>query len=239
MTLTLDDLRRRLSAPAPATRFDDPATLTRRRRVVAIFLVLGAAILGVSLSSDPGDSSFYPLTIALAAVWIVGGLLSGPIRLGRFGLRAGSATGRSSTIGAATLGTAVGLLVGAAFVIGALITREIPTLADLVTQVLDLGDRGSIIAVTVITLGNGLAEEVFFRGGVYSAAQNHHPVLVSTVLYTLATLASGNPMLGFAAVILGAVCALLRRSTDGVLAPICTHVVWGAVVLFCLPPIFG
>ncbi|MYR08263.1 CPBP family intramembrane metalloprotease [Gordonia sp. SID5947] len=234
MTATFDDLRRRLTAPAPATRLDDPATLTRRRRVVAIFLVLGAVVLGVSLSSDPGDASFYPLTIALAAVWIVGGILSGPIRLGRFGYRGGTSAGD-----AAVLGTLTGLLVGAAFVVGALITREIPVLADLVTQVLDLGDRGSIVAVTVITLGNGMAEELFFRGGVYSAAQNRHPVLVSTVLYTLATLASGNPMLGFAAIILGATCAVLRRSTDGVLAPICTHVVWGAVVLFCLPPIFG
>jgi len=46
-------------------------------------------------------------------------------------------------------------------------------------------------------------------------------------------------MLGFAAIILGTVCALERRATGGVLAPILTHVVWTLVVLLALPPLFG
>ena len=58
-------------------------------------------------------------------------------------------------------------------------------------------------------------------------------------LEKIATLASGNVMLGFAAILLGAVCAILRRCTGGVVAPICTHVVWSTIVLFALPPIFG
>ncbi|AZG47734.1 CPBP family intramembrane glutamic endopeptidase [Gordonia insulae] len=234
MTRTLDDLTRRLTAAAPVTRLDDPATLLRRRIVVAVFLVVGAVVLGFSLTAEPGDSTFYPLTIALAATWLIGGFASGPIRPGRFGLDDSASTGR-----AAVLGIVVGLLVGLVFVIGALVTREIPPLADLVSQVLAFRDEGSLVVITLITLGNGLAEEVFFRGGVYSAAQSFHPMVVSTALYVLATLASGNVMLGFAAIILGAACAVLRRCTDGVVAPICTHVVWGAIVLFGLPPIFA
>lgn len=222
------------TAEAPNTTFDTPADTRRRRWVVGVFLVVGAVILGFSLSAQPGDGSFYPLTVALGATWLVGGFLSGPIRLGRFGF--GSVP---TSVGATALGVATGVAVGAAFVVGALITREIPALSSLVTDVLALRDQGSLAIVTLITLGNGLAEEVFFRGAVYSAVQRHRPVIVSTVLYTVATLASGNPMLGFAAVILGAVCAVLRRSTDGVLASIWTHVVWGAIVLFALPPIFG
>ncbi|SKY95530.1 abortive infection protein [Mycobacteroides abscessus subsp. abscessus] len=104
---------------------------------------------------------------------------------------------------------------------------------------LAFADYGSIAVVTAITLINGAAEELFFRGAVYSAVRPHHPVVVSTIVYTIATLASGNVMLGFAAILLGAVCAILRRCTGGVVAPICTHVVWSTIVLFALPPIFG
>ena len=50
---------------------------------------------------------------------------------------------------------------------------------------------------------------------------------------------SRNPMLAFAAIILGTVCALERRATGGVLAPILTHFVWTLVVLLALPPLFG
>ena len=46
-------------------------------------------------------------------------------------------------------------------------------------------------------------------------------------------------MLGFAALILGAVCAWERRATGGVLAPVLTHVVWGLLMVLALPPVFG
>ncbi|GAC69440.1 CPBP family intramembrane glutamic endopeptidase [Gordonia soli] len=227
---------------------DSPAALRRRRIVATVFLVAGAVTLGFSLSVDPGDTAFYPLTIGLALIWVIGALASGHVSMGRFGIRrrvsgdiapAGRVAEYRTTSGAVALGTVVGAAVGGAFLVGALITREIPTLSRLVVQVLDFADYGSIVVVTLITLGNGVAEELFFRGAVYSAAHGYRPLLTSTVLYVIATLASGNPMLGFAAVILGIVCAILRRATGGVLAPICTHVVWAAIVLFALPPIFG
>ncbi|MGH3557092.1 MAG: CPBP family glutamic-type intramembrane protease, partial [Mycobacterium sp.] len=77
------------------------------------------------------------------------------------------------------------------------------------------------------------------RGALYTALGRHHPVLISTILYIAATLASQNLMLGFAAIILGTVCALERRATGGVLAPILTHFVWSLVVVLALPPLFG
>ena len=65
-------------------------------------------------------------------------------------------------------------------------------------------------------------------------------MIISTVLYVIATSATtGNPMLGFAAIILGTVCALERRATGGVLAPMLTHFFWGLVMVLALPPIFG
>ncbi|ORB23564.1 CAAX protease family protein, partial [Mycolicibacterium moriokaense] len=67
-----------------------------------------------------------------------------------------------------------------------------------------------------------------------------HPVLVSTVLYVIATaVTTGNPMLGVAAIILGTVCAFERRATGGVLAPMLTHFFWGLVMVLALPPLFG
>src|SRR3954453_5133324 len=55
---------------------------TRRPVVVAGRLVIGAGLLGISLSVRPGDAVFYPLTLAVAATWAVGGVLSGPLHLG-------------------------------------------------------------------------------------------------------------------------------------------------------------
>ncbi|RPA63386.1 CPBP family intramembrane metalloprotease [Gordonia oryzae] len=221
---------------------DLPARQTRRRWIVGVTLVIGAILLGFSLSATPGDNRFYPLTVALGVVWVVGGFLAGPVPAGSF-----PAIGRHSVNGVPThphrnavlLGMTVGLVVGACFVVGAFGTRLIPPFNDLINRVLAYADSGSIVAIAAITLGNGAAEELFFRGAVYTAARPWHPLVLSTGIYVVVTMASGNVMLGFAGVILGAVCAVLRRATGGVLAPLCTHVVWSVIVLFALPPIVG
>jgi membrane protease YdiL (CAAX protease family) len=64
-------------------------------------------------------------------------------------------------------------------------------------------------------------------------------VVISTVIYGLATVATANPMLVFAAVLLGAVLALERRASGGILAPILTHITWSMIMLFALPPVIG
>ena len=99
--------------------------------------------------------------------------------------------------------------------------------------------QGSFPLIFAITVVNGVAEEVFFRGALYTALGRYHPVLISTVLYTCAIMASGNLMLGFAAIVLGTVCALERRATGGVLAPVLTHFAWGLIMVLALPPMFG
>ena len=80
--------------------------------------------------------------------------------------------------------------------------------------VLDHADQGVTLVLVLITALNGIAEELFFRGAAY-AATTRHPVPVTTVAYALATLATGNVMLAFAAVVLGVVVGLaapgLRR----------------------------
>ena len=211
---------------------EPPSIVRRRRIVVAIVLVLGAAALGLALRCHPGEASFYWLTLALAGVWALGAFASGPLHLGGVCWR-----GRNQR--PVISGTVIGLLLGAVFVLGGLIARELPAVSELITRVLQYTDQGSWRLTMAIALLGGIAEELFYRGALYTALGRHHPLLISTAVYVVATMASGNPMLAFAAIILGTVCALERRATGGVLAPILTHFVWTLVVLLALPPLFG
>jgi len=165
-------------------------------------------------------------------VWIVGASVSGPLHLGGINWR-----GRNQR--PVITGAATGLLVGGAFVLGGLIAREIPAVSALITRVLLFAHHGSFWLVVVITVVNGVAEEMFFRGALYTALGRQHPAVISTILYTCTTMAGGNLMLGFAAIILGTVCAFERRATGGVLAPVLTHFVWGLIMVLALPPLFG
>ncbi|MEB3981294.1 type II CAAX endopeptidase family protein [Mycobacterium sp. 663a-19] len=227
----LSELRRAVTNVA-VPHNESPAVVRRRRIVVGVTLVIGAAVLGFSLRRHPGESSFYWLTLALAAVWFVGGFTSGPLHLGGICWR-----GRNQR--PVITGTTIGLVLGGAFVLGGMIVREIPAVAGPIGRVLAFAHHGSFWPIVVITVINGVAEEVFFRGALYSALGRHHPAVISTLLYTGATMASGNLMLGFAAIVLGTVCALERRASGGVLAPILTHFVWGLIMVLALPPLFG
>jgi uncharacterized protein len=230
-TSALADIRRGIVNVA-VPHNEPPAIKRRRRVVVAIVLLLGAGVLGLALRRHPGESSFYWLTLALTAVWALGAFASGPLHLGGVRWR-----GRNQR--PVISGTVIGLALGAVFVLGGLIAREIPLVSELITRVLQYTDQGSWRLTMTVALLGGIAEELFYRGALYTALGRYHPALVSTIVYVAATLASGNPMLGFAAVILGTVCALERRATGGVLAPILTHFVWTLVVLLALPPLFG
>jgi membrane protease YdiL (CAAX protease family) len=216
-----------------ATPRDEPRSMVIRRRVVVgVVLVLGAVLLGISLNQKPGDSAFYWLTLGLAAVWAIGARLSGPLHLGHLRFRTRS---RRPVL----TGTFIGLLVGGAFIVGGLVARQIPPVRDYIVQVLEFANYGPLLLVVFITVVNGVAEEMFFRGALYSALGSFQPVLVSTLVYVVAVSAAGNPMLGFAGLILGYVCAYERRMTGGVLAPMLTHFFWGLVMVLALPPIFG
>ena len=88
-----------------------------------------------------------------------------------------------------------------------------------VVSVVDYADQGSMPILAVITAVNGIAEELFFRGCGLRRDHRRSPVLWTTLAYAVATLATGNVMLSFAAVLLGLVCGLERRASGGILAP--------------------
>jgi membrane protease YdiL (CAAX protease family) len=211
---------------------ESPSVVRRRRLVVCVVLVAGAALMAYSLTRPPGDPSFYWLTLALAGVWALGALLSGPLHLGR-------TTWRTTSKRPVITGAAMGLLLGGVFLVGGLVVRRIPVIADPITAVLVYTNHGPRLLIVLIAMVNGVAEELFFRGALYSALGRRNPVLISTVLYAAATFATGNPMLAFAGLVLGAVCGVQRRATGGVLAPILTHMVWGLMMVLVLPLVFG
>lgn len=208
------------------------SVVRRRRLVVCVVLVAGALLMAYSLHQPPGATSFYWLTLALAAVWTVGALLSGPLHLGRI-------TWQDRATRPVVSAAATGLVLGGVFLLGGLVVRNIPPIAEPITRVLQYTTAGSLLLIVLIALVNGFAEELFFRGALYTALGRFYPVAISTLLYAAATLATGNLMLGFAGLILGTVCGLQRRATGGVLAPVITHMVWGLIMVVGLPPIFG
>lgn len=227
----LDWLRRSLWTVVPRDQRDTSEALRRRQVVTVAVVLVGAGVLGWSLRIEPGSDLFYAGTALLALVWAVGAVLSGRLHLGRIP--------RDSTHARPVVAPVLlGLMLAAVFVAGGLVVREIEWLDRQVRSVLDFADQGSIPLLLVITIVNGIAEELFFRGAAYAAIPRH-PVVWTTVAYFVATLATGNIMLAFAAILLGAVCGLQRRASGGVLAPILTHVTWSVAMLFALPAIFG
>jgi uncharacterized protein len=225
-------MQRALWDVVPRDHRESPAQLRRRQLVTLAVVVIGGAVLAYSLRIEPGSALFYPATLVLALVWAVGAFASGPLHLGREVHPSGH---HVRPVVAPIL---LGLALSVAFVSGALVVRQVDVLDAYVRSVLAYADEGSVLLLLVVTVVNGIAEELFFRGAVY-AAVTRHPVPVTTAAYTVATLATGNVMLGFAAVVLGAVVGLQRRASGGILAPILTHVTWSVSMLFALPALFG
>ena len=89
------------------------------------------------------------------------------------------------------------LLIGAfgAFYAAALVAKRIPVLDRAISSVLQYADQGNDGLVVLTTLANGAAEEVFFRGALYAAVGERRPVVASTGVYMLATVATRNPAL--------------------------------------------
>jgi len=200
----------------------------RRPVVVVLTVLVGSAVGAWALRIPAGDPAFYPATALLAAVWLGGAFASGPIHVGREPYR-GTRPVASSVL------TAVALAV--VFCLGALVVARIEPLREPVDALLAHATVGNLAVVAVLTAVNGVAEECFHRGAVYSAAHRTRPILVSTAVYAAVTATAGIPLLVVAAVVLGVVTGVQRRCTGGVLGPVVTHVVWYMAMLFALGPL--
>lgn len=209
--------------------------LGRSRLISAVTLVVGAVVLGWSLSIEPGASLFYVATAALALVWMTGAVLA----RGALGhpLHRVVDRGRDGTRDLG-LGLVTGLALGGMFLVGALVLARIPVLRAPVETLLAHADQGVFVVVLALTLLNGYAEELFFRGALFDALPGHGarlPVIATTVVYALVTAAAGIWMLALAGLVLGLVCAVLRARTGGTSAGIVCHLAWSLVMIFLLP----
>ena len=211
-------------------RSQEVSTL-RRRVVVVVFGAIGAAVLAWGLRAHPGSGRFYLSTFALVVLWVVGGPLAGPLHLG---WHVRQAHFRRPILAPIVVGAAL----AAIFVVGALLVRHIVLFADRVEGLLAYARHGSWPAVLSLTVANGVAEEVFFRGAVQPALPENIRIPGTVLIYAAVTMATGNIMLGVASVLLGTVVSLQRRATDGVLAPVLTHVTWSVSMLVSLPLVF-
>ncbi len=226
-------LGRSLWQITPRTHQQSLPSLRRRQVITVATVLIGAVVLGVSLRIEPGSAWFYPSSLALAGVWTVGAFASGPLHLGRIDAIGGNGYRRP-----VLQPILLGLAMAGTFSLGALAVRSIDPLAEQVANVLHFATEGSLLILVMITVVNGVAEELFFRGAAYAAITSH-PVPWTTLAYTVATAATGNVMLAFAALLLGAVTGLQRRASGGVLAPALTHCTWSLAMLLVLPEIFG
>ena len=224
-------LRAALASPVPGIVEDPPESRPRRRWVVAATLLVGAVHLAATLRIEPGAARFYWAGIGLAAVWAAGAFASGPMHLG---------TARTRSHGYArplVPSLILGLFALAACLLAALLVARAPALREPVDDLLNHARFGSLPAVLMITVLNGIAEELYFRGALYAALRRTYPVAVTTVLYALTTVGSGVPLLVIAALLIGLLTALQRRVTGGVLGPIIIHLTWSVGMLLLLPPV--
>jgi|SoiMethySBSTD1v2_1073268.scaffolds.fasta_scaffold00468_6 CAAX protease family protein len=222
------DLVRLLTPSSEAPHAEPTPVVRRRRTVVAVTLVVGTGLLAATLAVPAGSDLFTLLGLLVAATWIGGSLLSGPLHLGR---RGGALTGRREVVGPIVLGVVAYL----GFLVVSLVAREVPGLGGALDSILGKADAGPLALVLVVALVNAVAEEVFFRGALHSAFGGRDAARNATVVYVLVTVATLNVALVAAAAVMGTVFALERMSTRGILAPILTHVTWSTLMLLALP----
>ena len=219
----------RLLHTVPRDHREPDVVFRRRQRVVALTSALGGVVLNRTFAQEPGSRRFYAHTVAAGATWVAGGLASGQLHLGR------APGGRRPLLEPVALGA--GAFAG--LYAAGIVAKRLPLLERHVQHVLTFAEQGDRLPVYLTTIGNGLAEEVFFRGGVYAAVPAPHQVAVTTAAYTLATVPTKNPALVLAAAGMGTLFAVQRRASGGIQASMITHATWSALVLRFLPPLFG
>ena len=118
------------------------------------------------------------------------------------------------------------------------LARRVPALNRAIGSVLGYAEHGSAPLVMLIASANAVAEELYFRGALWSLAEDSHPFLTTTVAYAATTAATRNPALVLAGIATSALFGLQRRTCGGVVAPALSHVTWSLLMLRYLPPMF-
>jgi membrane protease YdiL (CAAX protease family) len=205
---------------------DAPAARRRRRLVTAVTILVGTSLLAATLRVPRGSAWFTVLGLLVAATWMVGSFVSGPIPFRPDRDTAGPTFVAPVVGGVAAFGV---------FLAGYLVARHLPLVGPALDGVLATADAGSTAMVLFVALVNGAGEELFFRGALHAALEPHRPAITTTIGYVVVTAATGNVALVIAAAVMGALFSLERLSTRGVLAPMVTHLTWSTLMVLALP----
>jgi membrane protease YdiL (CAAX protease family) len=191
-----------------------------------------AALLRSSFAARAGSVRFYLLTASLTGIWTGGALGTGPIPWRGDGRRSRPGSAAQSLV---VVPAVTGAVTFAVFYGAARAARRHRTLRCAIATVLRYAEAGSTPLVVLIASGSGVAEELFFRGALWSGP---HPLRTTTLAYTASTAATGNPALILAGLITSVIFGWQRDATGGVIAPAITHVTWSVLMLHYLPPLF-
>jgi uncharacterized protein len=191
-----------------------------------------AALLRSSFAAKAGSARFYLLTTGLAGTWTGGALGAGPVPWRGDGWRNRPAGAARALI---VVPVATGAVTFAVFYAVARVARHRRMLRRAIASVLHYAEAGSTPLVMLIASGSGVAEELFFRGALWSGPR---PLRTTTLAYAASTAATGNPALVLAGLVTSVIFGWQREATGGVLAPAVTHVTWSLLMLRYLPPLF-
>ncbi len=208
----------------------EPAAARVRRRVIAAATSIGGAgLLGISLSTKADSPEFYALTLGLAGTWTAGALAVGPLEPGRTqNLRDAL---RRQVAGPVLTGAGTfGLFYGAAR-----LARYIPPLNRAIGSALHYADHGSSRLVPITAGANAVAEELFFRGALWSLVEESSPIVKTTLAYSATIVATRNPALVLAGTATSVIFGLQRRASGVFLAPALAHLTWSQLMLRYLP----
>ncbi len=221
----------RLEPPRPNQK--GSAARRKSRQIVAVSGIVGAGLLGLSFSRQPGSREFYVLTVTVAGTLTTGTVLSQarpPVRSQGTEPRQARSLVKSVLAGVGAFGL---------FYRAAHLARGTPLLERAIRRALAYEREGSSPLILLTTGLNGVAEEMFYRGALWSVVADSNPIATTTLAYTAATAATRN----LALILAGAATSLLfgyqRRATGGVLGPTVTHLTWSMLMLRYLPPLFG
>jgi membrane protease YdiL (CAAX protease family) len=191
-----------------------------------------AALLRSAFAARAGSPRFYLLTISLAGTWTAGALGPGPVPWRGDGWSTRPASAARVLI---AVPVASGAATFAVFYAAARAARRHRTLRRPIASALRYADAGSTPLVVLIASGSAVAEELFFRGALWSGSR---PLPTTTLAYAASTAVTGNPALVLAGLITSVIFGWQRAATGGVLAPAVTHVAWSVLMLRYLPPLF-
>ena len=199
--------------------------MTPRGRA-ALFGAAGTTLLGLSMTRKPGSRSFYALTAAVAGTWAAGALDGGDVEVPEAVVPRRDSVLEPVLTGVAAFGV---------FTVLRRVARLVPPIDRAVNGALSYAEHGSTPLVLATACANGVAEEMFFRGRLWSLARGRRPIVATTAAYTAMTTATRNPSLVGAAAVMGALFGCQRDRTGGVRASAITHVTWSALMICALP----